>query len=74
MSMAEERCPVCMAMGGRHDTVHSRHGNGGGSNRPCPRHDPRCLRLPDSEFNAYCDCRIWRMLDHAETNESEEPA
>lgn len=26
-------------------------------------HDPRCLTLTDSEFNAICDCVTLRVLD-----------
>lgn len=33
----EARCPDCGALGGGHGTVHTRYGNGGGGNSPCPR-------------------------------------
>lgn len=34
---AREICPNCGSSDGRHGVVHTRHGNGGGSNHPCPR-------------------------------------
>lgn len=30
------RCPACGGTNGTHGLVHTRHGNGGGHNRPCP--------------------------------------
>ena len=33
---SEERCPKCGGLNGSHGLVHTRHGNGGGSNGPCP--------------------------------------
>ena len=30
------RCPLCGGQNGAHSMVHTRHRNGGGSNRPCP--------------------------------------
>lgn len=32
-----ERCSRCGGRGGRHGSVHVRHGNGGGHNEPCPQ-------------------------------------
>ena len=32
-----ERCPDCLGTNGVHSTLHTRYGNGGGGNRPCPR-------------------------------------
>ncbi|MFE7799068.1 hypothetical protein [Nocardia sp. NPDC057440] len=31
-----QRCSICMGVNGNHSTVHTRHGNGGGSNILCP--------------------------------------
>ncbi|MNW51300.1 hypothetical protein D3C74_287840 [compost metagenome] len=31
------RCPDCGTLGGGHGLVHTRYGNGGGGNSPCPR-------------------------------------
>ena len=29
-------CPLCGGSNGAHGLIHSRHENGGGSNKPCP--------------------------------------
>ena len=33
----ETRCPTCGGRDGAHGLVHTRYGNGGGGNKPCPR-------------------------------------
>jgi len=37
----EIRCPKCGGLNGAHGLVHTRHGNGGGSNSPCPNREIR---------------------------------
>ena len=36
----ETRCPLCGGLNGAHGLVHTRYGNGGGGNKPCPTTPP----------------------------------
>lgn len=36
-------CPRCGGLDGAHGLIHNRHGNGGGSNKPCPASSDRVM-------------------------------
>ena len=57
-------CLLCGGRDGRHGVTHKRHpAGGGGANVPCPRHDPRCISLTDSDFNGICDCKVLALIE-----------
>lgn len=61
-------CPRCGGPNGAHGVVHVRHGNGGGSNRPCPDAPTMALPTRDELVQAFAAVdgnqrSHWALLD-----------